>query len=357
MIDALPATSYHDPDLFARETERVFRRAWWLVGIEAVLAEPGRYSACQLLRWPVVVVRDRGGELRAFYNICRHRAGPLVEPGDGRCRDFVCRYHAWRYALDGELLRTPGIDPGELGEFPDLGLVPLRVAAWNGLVFVCVDDSAPGLIEWLGDIVDIAARFDPVAAMQFDGEAQKDAAANWKTYADNSCEGYHVGMVHRALGSSLERETVRLETRERGNFVGFDVDYTGAGADTSRAGKGYWIYKYPGLLLHFADYAFNAESVIPLAPARLRLRRWFFSHPDKARAHGVDRATIQPNSEKVMDEDIGICEAVQRNLESGAYPGGRLSPRQEPGTVFFQRLVRADLGDALEAPAEDEQRG
>ncbi len=353
MIDALPAPSYHDPELFAHETERIFRRAWWLVGIEASLADAGHYVALDLLRWPVVVVRDHHGALRAFYNICRHRAGPLVYSGEGRCRDFVCRYHAWRYALDGELIRTPGIEPGELGDLAELGLLPLRVDCWNGLVFVCLDDAAPALADWLGDIADIAARFDPVASLEYDGEAVKDAAANWKTYADNSCEGYHVGMVHRALGSSLARETVTLETRERGQFVGFDVTYT-AGNDASRAGKGYWIYKYPGLLLHFADYAFNAESVLPLAPATTRLRRWFFSHPDKTREHGIDRATIQPNSEKVMDEDIGICEAVQRNLESGAYPGGRLSPRQEPGTVFFQKLVRADLGDAIETPAQHE---
>ena len=353
MIDALPDYSYHDPALFARETERILRRAWWLVGIEASLGDAGQYAALDLLRWPVVVVRDHDGELRAFYNICRHRAGPLVYPGEGRCRDFVCRYHAWRYALDGELLRTPGLEPGEVGDLIELGLVPLRVDCWNGLVFVCLDDATPALIDWLGEIPAIAERFDPVVALEFDGETQKEAAANWKAYADNSCEGYHVGMVHRTLGSSLERETVSLETHEHGRFVGFDVAYT-AGADTSRAGKGYWIYKYPGLLLHFADYAFNAETVMPLGPAKIRLRRWFFSHPDKTRAHGIDRATIQPNSERVMDEDVAICEAVQRNLESGAYPGGRLSPRQEPGTVFFQGLVRADLGDALEAPADDE---
>jgi len=347
MTATLPHHCYHDSDIYAYECEQVFRRHWWLIGAESAFSDTGSYLALNLMRWPLVIVRDQQFRLRGFYNLCRHRAGPLVLDGAGRCRDFVCRYHGWRYACSGELLRTPGFEEDAIDDPVQMGLLPVRVESWNGLVFVCLDESAPDLLAWLGDIVSIAARFDTTASMLFDGDVTKQARANWKTYGDNSCEGYHVGMVHQALGSSMQRESVSIDSYDNGEFVGFDVSY-GAGHDRSRAGQGFWIYKFPGLLLHFADYAFNAETVLPLGVDSIELHRWFWSNPQKAVAHGVDRVSIRPNSELVMDEDIAICELVQRNLASGIYPGGRLSPRQEPGTLYFQQLVRAALGARLE---------
>lgn len=344
MTATLPHDLYHDAAVFERECEAIFRRHWWLIGPADSVAGGGDYAALNLVRWPLVAVRDRQGKLHAFYNLCRHRAGPLVADGSGNCRDFVCRYHGWRYACSGELLKTPGFEDGALGDPAQLGLLPIRAATWNGLLFACLDDNAPGLHEWLGDIVDIAARFDSLETMNFDGEVRKQAACNWKAYGDNSCEGYHVGMVHGALGSSMQREAVEIAAYERGQFIGFDVTY-GAGRDQSRAGRGFWIYKFPGLLLHYSEYAFNAETVLPLAAGQIELRRWFWSNPAACAEHGIDPASIRPNSEQVIDEDIAICEAVQRNLQSGAYPGGRLSAKQEPGTLYFQQLVRAALGD------------
>lgn len=342
MSETLAHHYYHQADVFTFECEQVFRRHWWLVAAESTLAASGDYHAFRLLHWPLVVVRDQQGELRGFYNLCRHRAGPLVDEGGGRRRDFVCRYHGWRYACSGELLKTPGFENAAIENPESMGLLPIRVASWNGLVFICLDDSAPGLGDWLGDIVGIASGYDPTTQMNFDGDVVKPAACNWKTYGDNSCEGYHVGRVHQALGSSMQRESVQIDSYDNGQFVGFDVTY-GNGKDESRAGKGFWIYKFPGLLLHFAEYAFNAESVFPVDANSIRLRRWFWSHAAKAAQNGVDTASIRPNSERVIDEDIKICERVQTNLASGMYPGGVLSPEQEPGTIYFQQLVREAL--------------
>ena len=347
MTASLSHNYYHDDAIYAYECEHIFRQHWWLIGAESSFANAGDYLALSLMKWPLVIVRDQQGELRGFYNLCRHRAGPLVLEGDGQCRDFVCRYHGWRYASSGELLKTPGFDKDAIANPSTMGLLPIRVASWNGMVFVCLDESAPELVSWLGDIVPIAARFDSTASMHFDGDVVKHAQTNWKTYGDNSCEGYHVGMVHKALGSSMLRESVSIDSYDNGSFVGFDVSYS-SGSDKSRTGKGVWIYKFPGLLLHFADFAFNAETVFPLEVERIKLQRWFWSDPAKAGAQGIDIASIRPNSEQVIDEDIAICELVQRNLASGIYPGGVLSAQQEPGTIYFQQLVRSALSGLAE---------
>ncbi len=348
----LPHPYYHQAEIFETEREHLFRRHWWLIGPESSFAASGDYLALTLLRWPLVIVRDQRQLLRGYYNLCRHRAGPLVADGSGRCRDFVCRYHGWRYACSGELLKTPAFEEISAQQRETLGLLPIRVDSWNGMVFVCLDPAAPGLADWLGDVVSIAADFDSPTGMQFDGEAIRQARANWKTYGDNSCEGYHVGMVHRDLGSSMQRESVDVRGYDNGGFVGFSVSY-GDGNDPSRAGKGFWIYKFPGLLLHFSAYAFNAETVFPLAVDRIELRRWFWSDHARAAEHGVDPASIRPNSEKVIDEDLAICEQVQRNLASGQYPGGLLSANQEAGTIFFQQQVRAALAGLVETENQD----
>jgi choline monooxygenase len=339
----LPDHYYHSREIYDLECEHIFRRHWWLIGPESQFANTGDYLALQLMKWPLVIVRDQQANLRGFYNLCRHRAGPLVLDGNGHCRDFVCRYHGWRYACSGELLKTPGFDQSEIPDFDNMGLLPIRVECWNGLVFACLDDNANDLLSWLGDIIDIAQQFPSVESMVFQGDVIKPGQSNWKTYADNSCEGYHVGMVHRALGSSMLRESVRIDSYENGEFVGFDVTYTGKGEDQSRAGKGFWIYKFPGLLLHFADYAFNTEVVIPVSEDEVQLRRWFWVDQQKASAKGIDVARIRPDSERVMDEDMAICALVQRNLESGIYPGGSLSASKEVGTIYFQQLVRVAL--------------
>ena len=98
----------------------------------------------------------------------------------------------------------------------------------------------------------------------------------------------------------------------------------------------------------------DQEVLLPVDASTVRLQRWFWSHADKAAQHGVDTASIRPNSEKVIDEDIDICERVQLNLASGAYPGGLLSAQQEPGTIYFQQLARAALAGFSETEKRSE---
>ncbi|MFV2033251.1 MAG: SRPBCC family protein, partial [Gammaproteobacteria bacterium] len=163
------------------------------------------------------------------------------------------------------MLNTPGLKAGEEIDLERFSLFPIRVACWNRLVFACLDPGAPDLLDWLGDIVQIAARFPSNNTMDYQGEILKTGALNWKAYADNSCEGYHVGMVHRNLGESMGREKVDIQAYPKGEFVGFDVSYNPRRGDQTRAGRGFWIYKFPGLLLHFSEYSCNVESVITSA--------------------------------------------------------------------------------------------
>ena len=338
--ESLPAAWYHHSEIFERERVRIFRRHWWLVGRSEQLLEPGEYVATRLATWPIVVLRDEQGGLRAFHNVCRHRAGPIVAQGQGRAHRLTCRYHGWCYGLDGTLLKAPALTTGgdfDAGQYPLFGL---SVETWNGLVFARLEERGPNLLEWLGQVVEIAEGFPGIADLRYRGEVTMTGRANWKTYADNSCEGYHVKLVHKGLGQAVPEDAVEIRGYDRGQFVGFDVRYRPTTADPSRRGRGFWIYKFPGLLLHFAEDGFNVECVLPLGPGEIELRRWFWFTTDMA---DEEAKIAMASSEQVMREDLEICAAVQVNLAAGVYQRGVVLPSQEPGTLFFQRQVRAAL--------------
>jgi len=339
----IPQHWYNSPDIFELEQDQIFRRHWWLITHEGQLAEPGDYLATTLCNWPIIVTRDQQGELRGFHNVCRHRAGPLVRDGSGNCRQFTCRYHAWRYDSTGNLLKTPGLRRDEEINYSQFSLFPIRVECWNSMIFVCLDEHSSDLRDWLGDVVKIAEAFPTNTSMSFLDEVEVTGKANWKAYGDNSCEGYHVGMVHKDLGDSMLREKVKIDGYANGEFVGFDVSYEASGGDHTRDGKAFWIYKFPGLLLHFGEYSFNAESVFPLGPDQIELKRWFWVDHKQTEKRGINPADMQASSEQVMGEDLEICELVQRNLDTGIYQTGHLSPREEVGTIYFQQLVRQAL--------------
>ena len=344
--ETLPASWYCDPSVFEQEQALIFGKHWTLVAREEQLARPGDYVVGDVSGRGIFVIRTRDGQIKGFHNVCRHRAGPVLRGGQGHCDVLRCAYHGWVYDHSGRLIKAPDFsEKSGKGDFDRsaFNLFAIQVASWNGMVFACLDEAAPDLRVWLGDIIDIADDFAPLSEMTYVHEEVLEAAANWKAYGDNSVEGYHVNHVHKILSTEVAGEEVQIDTYDKGGFVGFDVRYGGAGARGN--GRGFWIYKFPGLLLHFAENSFNVERVIPLSPGRIRLVRWFWIGGKSNDETQQARALIA-NSVQVMHEDLGICEEVQRNLESGVYQTGRLSPKSEPGTIFFQRLVRKAMGTA-----------
>lgn len=342
--ETLQASWYCDEAIFARERKVIFARNWTLLARQDQLARPGDYVSDEVTGWPVFVIRDRDGELKGYHNVCRHRAGPILAPGAGRCNlryGLRCRYHGWTYDLAGRLKKAPGFADGEDFDRSQFKLFSVRVETWKGLIFVCLDEDAPDLESWLGDIVEVAREFRPIEEMAFFREVTMEGNANWKLYGDNGVEGYHLPFVHTALSNAVAGDAYNVELHENGEFVGFRVQYDAW--DQGRETKGYWIYKFPCLLVHFSELDFNVEQVTPLAPGRVRLRHWFWFPKDDGDQTLAER--IVDDWAITMREDLGISEAVQHNLEAGVYEMGRLTPAREKGTIFFQKLVREALAD------------
>jgi choline monooxygenase len=324
MIPTLPASWYHDPDILQAERRAIFAREWQVVGATSQVADARRYLARDVAGWPVVVVRQDDGTLRAFHNVCRHRAAPLVTAPAGGCAGgLVCPYHGWSYELDGTLRRARdfGCDPGPLG------LLPVGVEEWRGLVFVNLDTGAPSLLDALGAFADECNGFD-LEAFTLTHEASHVVEANWKTYADNYGEGYHIPLIHPELNRQVDARAYRVEAFDRW------CRHTAPARDGSLS-TGRWLWRFPNLALNVYPDGMNVERFTPIGPSRTRIDYSFFFRDGRH-----DDATVTLSNE-ILAEDAGICEAVQRNLEAGAYDTGVLSPRHEVGVELFQRLVRA----------------
>ncbi|MGH7584373.1 MAG: SRPBCC family protein, partial [Gemmatimonadales bacterium] len=306
---------------------------------------PGRYLTAEIGDEAIVVVRD-GDTLRGFHNICLHRAGPVAE-GCGTRQTLQCRYHGWTYRLNGSLLRTPEMDGAEGFDPAAMHLMPIQVATWGPLVLANLDLKAPPLSHFIAEIDVAAQRFD-IATMRYVGRKSWAIACNWKVYVDNYLEGYHIPVVHPTLHKELDYDQYRVELHRyfslqhapiRGGRDGerrYQVDAGQAEASY------YWIF--PNLMLNIYLGQMQTNLVVPRGPDRCEVIFDWYAHHDPA-VIAADPAwtRMMAFSDEIQQEDIDICERVQKNLRSRSYDRGRYSPKRENGVHHFHSLLHEFL--------------
>ena len=323
MATTLPASLYRGEEQYERERATVFSSTWLYVAHESELPVPGSYVATVRAGYPVIVSRGRDGRLQGFHNVCPHRAGPLVHDGTGTASSFVCRYHGWVFESDGALRGAR--DFGEPGPPEGCRLWDVKVDAWRGFVFVNLDGAAPPLPSSLGTFADEVATFDLEGFVPA-GTWSHDLACNWKTYAENYLEGYHIPIVHRELARSIDVARYEVEVHE-------DWVLHRAPPRDGTVLDGRWLWRWPNLALNVYADAMNLEQFLPLGPSCTRVAYQYFSRD------GTLDEDVSRLSKLLLEEDAGICEAVQRNLDAGVYRTGTLSSRHEGGVARFHELV------------------
>ncbi len=344
--ETVPSSWYTDPRFHDVDSELIFARSWQGVGHAAQVEGEGQYFLATVADDPVIVVRGSDGALRAFYNVCRHRGGPLALE-DGCARALQCKYHGWTYLLDGSLRGVPAMDRTELFDRKDYGLVPLRVECWEGLVFVSLNPDAPPLAQF---VAGIAERIAPLrlGELRFAREVTYEVAANWKVYVDNYLEGYHVPYVHPELVKLYDYQQYTTET-----FDWYSLQYSPLTGDNdlySRDGGGdaFYYCLFPNFMLNILPGRLQTNLVVPSGPDRCRvIFRYFYDDVESPAARARIDADIT-YSEAVQAEDAEICARVQRGLASRAYDRGRFSVKYEAGVYHFQELLRAAFRGGLE---------
>ncbi|HWS56812.1 MAG TPA: SRPBCC family protein [Pyrinomonadaceae bacterium] len=334
-----PASWYTGADALAAERERVFGRTWQLAGRAEDAERAGQFFTCEVGGEPVLVARDAAGGLRAFSNVCRHRAGPVAE-GRGERASFRCGYHGWTYALDGRLVGTPEFEGVERFERGANCLPEFRAEAWGPLVFVNLDPACAPLADALEDLPERVGLRD---WSRMRPAARKDwhVDCNWKVYVDNYLEGYHIPVVHPALHRELDYARYRTETRRL-----YSIQHAPLRPAASRlpapddGGDGaqfYWLF--PNLMLNVYADNYSTNLIVPLGPERtLTVFEWYFRDPEDPAVRRRIAETVE-FSDEIQLEDIRVCEAVQRGLRARAYRHGRYSVRRENGVHHFHGLL------------------
>ena len=348
----IPAAWYTDPRVAHLELQSVFSRNWQAVGRLAQLEKPGDYLTASVANEPIVVVRGRDGKLRAFYNVCRHHAMTVMNEPCGHAEHMRCPYHGWTYNLEGELRGMTEFEGVKNFERADNGLVPVRVEPWENFVFVNLDPNAASLHDFLGSLVKLVKPLG-FGQLKFVERRSYIQNCNWKVYVDNFLDGgYHVPHMHKGLNSVLDYTNYTIENVDRccvqSSPVSVDAKSEASAAATRKGDRAYYFWQYPNFMLNWYEGYLDTNLVLPLGVDRCEvIFDFYFGDTSEANLPYVRES--MGVSELVQQEDIVICDGVQRGLSSRAYQAGRLSVRREAGEHLFHRLLAADLKDSRAA--------
>ena len=354
----IPSPWYTDERVYELEQQTVFGNSWQMAARLDQVREPGHYITTEIGGEPILIVRGSDGELRGFFNVCRHHAAAVMTEPEGHATHLRCPYHGWTYALDGALKGTPDFSGVCNFDRAENGLAPVEITTWEKWVFVrlnekqnpSLDNPTSSLTEFLGN--DLIAQIENLGfeKLQWMERRRYILNCNWKVFVDNYLDGgYHVPHLHKGLDSVLDYSNYTIENGRHFclqsspmvSSVGKDEV---AAVRTGRRALYYWIY--PNFMMNFYEGVLDTNLVIPIAVNRTEVVFDFYFADVSGPALERNLASINV-CDRIQREDLDICESVQRGLNSRAYKAGRLSARREAGEHLFDRLLYADLSSAV----------
>ncbi|SLN73331.1 Terephthalate 1,2-dioxygenase, terminal oxygenase component subunit alpha 1 [Roseovarius gaetbuli] len=358
--NGLPNAHYIDPAVFEEEKHALLFSQWAGLAVGADVPEPGDAKPVEFLGMPLLLIRDKDGDVRVFQNTCRHRGMILVEEPRKIEGAIRCPYHSWCYSTKGNLVSTPHVGgPGhnthEAIKRDELGLNEVRSHIWRDVVWINVSGDAPAFEEAMSDIIERWKEFDlPIYHGGHDSRFELEVATNWKLAVENYCESYHLPWVHPGLNSYSKLEdhyhiekpgafsgqgtmVYRQLTNENGETF---PDFEEVGSKWNEQAE--YIAAYPNVLLGVhRDHAF-AIILEPKATDRtVEHIHLYYSVPDSD--EGL-RARNTQLWKTVFEEDIFVVEGMQKGRHATYFDGGRFSPVMDSPTHCFHHWVASKVG-------------
>lgn len=330
----LPAHAYWDPDVFAAERERVFFRSWQYAGHVEDVPEPGSYFACNVLDQDLFVIRGDDNRLRAFYNVCQHRAHELVS-GQGRVKRLItCPYHAWSYQLDGSLHMARGSDRVPDFDRTRICLQEVRLDVFCNFIFVNLDPEARPIAELAGNLeAEIRGEVPSLDRLTRVATAEWTLQANWKVIVDNFLECYHCQVAHPAFARLVDLSSYRSTVHDIHSVhrslsgSGDNPAYCFASDAESQVSAFWWIW--PTMTFNVVPGPANL-AVFYLKPTgpetTVEIVEYFFADRELDES---EQGRIDYANNVLQEEDNRLCESVQRGLKSRGYSRGRLMVNPE----------------------------
>jgi Rieske 2Fe-2S family protein len=351
----LPGRDYRDPEIYELERQRIFLQSWFCAGREEQAPGPGDWFTVDVVGESIMVLRGDDGELRAFYNVCRHRGSRLREEPSGNDKGTImCPYHAWCYDLKGDLVVTPKVDEDEIDR-SKLSLWPVHLDVWQGFVFVNLTKGSPRpLRETIGAAYDDMLSFErfDMDELRIGASSEWLVEANWKIIIENYNECLHCPTVHPELVEVIpayRKGYVFEEGRDDGGVTLASGGTYAPGVDTlptlpsmneldARSVYGGTIF--PNIMIDTSGTAIIVTQLFPQGPTRTRQVGWYLFHPDAINAPGFDPSGLVQFGELVAGQDNAICERVQRGVSSQAFDHGVYPEKDKWVYAFNQRYLQ-----------------
>ena len=345
---SLRKEAYVDEGWYEVDRAGILAKSWqWVCHVE-MLRTPGSYVATRIAGHPIAVVRDREGVLRAFYNVCKHRAHELLS-GEGETTRIMCPYHAWVYKLDGQLVRAPETD--HLVDFSprDICLDAVHVEEFAGFVFVNLDPHAAALADQSGNLETEVRHWAPdIEKLTFGKRLTYDIKSNWKNVVDNFLECYHCPTAHKDFCDLVDMDTYKVTTygiysshmAEAGQNANSAYDVSNATVKTHAV---WWLWPTTCLMRYPGRSSMIVLNIIPIGPNRtLETYDFFLEAPEP---DPMELDAMRYLDEVLQVEDIGLVESVQRGMETPAFTQGRIvsdpsgSGKSEHAVHHFHGLI------------------
>lgn len=363
---SLRSEAYTDPKWVEADLKAIFARTWQLVCHVEKLAKPGSYVSATIAGMPVAVVRDRNGALRAFYNVCKHRAHELLS-GSGTTRSIICPYHAWVYSLDGRLKGARRADRMNTFDKSEICLEQVQVEEFGGFVYVNLEPTAPPLGEQAADLAVEIERWAPdVLQLTHAKRLTYDVKTNWKNVIDNFLECYHCHIAHKEFVDLVDMDTYEVKTHgiwsshfaEAGKHENAAYDVAHATVNQHAV---WWLWPNTCLLRYPGRGNFMVFQILP-AGAERTLETWDF-YLETPELNDAEVQAVRYVDEVLQQQDISLVESVQRGMNTPAFNQGRIvydpagSGLSEHGVHHFHGLVLEAYRSLLDACGDIVERG
>lgn len=340
--ETIPSAWYYSREIFEFEQETLFSAFWQFACHENELPATGDIHTLEVADNPLLLVRDKNNRINSFYNVCKHRGGPVTVK-EGTKSVLMCQYHGWIYLLDGSLRGVPQFRKVDLFDKKDFGLEPVKMDNWKGLLFVSLNDKIDPIASYVDGIAQQIAPVNP-SKFEFAKQQSYNIECNWKVYVDNFLEGYHIPIVHPELAKLLDYREYKTDVSEW-----YSVQHSPIKDDDnlyqSTGGKAYYYFIFPNIMLNILPGRLQVNIIRPISPKQTEvIFKYYYENPENKT---MIREDIE-YSHDIQMEDIEICELVQKGLQSEAYDKGRFSVEREQGVYHFQSILKSVFRDALQ---------
>jgi len=347
----LPQRYFVSPEVLAEEEEKVFWKHWLLVGHQSQIPAAGDYFVQETAGESVIIVRDRSGVIRGFYNVCRHRGTRLCEDLGGHSSTIQCPYHAWTYGLDGRLIGSPQMDEVPGFDRTQYSLHPVNLGLWEGFIFVSLGDDPMPLEEWFAPLAGKFSHWN-LARLRSVKRVEYDVKANWKLMFENYSECYHCPGVHPMLSKVSPYDSAENDLTE-GPFLGGFMKVNKGNSLTMSGnvcalsvGDGndlqhvFYYSIFPNMLLSMHPEYVMVHQLWPQSPERtLIVCDWFF-HPDAAEHEGFNPEDAIEFWDVTNKQDWHVCELSQQGIASRAYEPGPYGSRESIPAAWDREYLR-----------------